>query len=395
MRSPARPPSEQQGQAQGTARVSTGLQGLAEETARESTGLTQEELVHREWEDVMLKRTRLVKKMGRTAFIEMASIIESSGEQTPPQQPREPTAQPTSEMPEGQKAEATAKHRRKEEGPKQASFTGPVKANGRTAKRCKAPTARNSQEGIGGKIKRLKRNGPERHISSQPAQPSRERSEGPKRARLTGKGRGGGVRNAPAKSSRKQPAGPSRSGTQTPPQQQRKPTAQPTGEGPATRKKMPEHQKAEATAQPRRKNDGPKRASGTGAGARRGRTPEHSQAIMARNSREGTGPKRKHLRRDGPRRHISSRPTQPSREKKKGPKRASLTGKGEGGGDSNGPAKASVWRVERRAPPNAICATFRVFNLLLRRTQELNTTFGARYHEIRRPSTQGNRNNKR
>jgi hypothetical protein len=32
---------------------------------------------------------------------------------------------------------------------------------------------------------------------------------------------------------------------------------------------------------------------------------------------------------------------------------------------------------------------------ILRRTQELNTTFGARYHEIRRPSTQGNRNNKR
>jgi hypothetical protein len=178
-RSPARPPPEQQGQTQETARVSLGLQGLSQETARESTGLTQEELVHREWEDVMLKRTRLVKKMGGTAFIKMASIIESSGEQTPPQQPREPTAEPASEMPEGQKAEATAKHRRKEEGPKRASFTNPVKANGRTAKRCQAPTARDSQEGIGRKIKRLKRNGPERHISSQPAQPSRERSEGP------------------------------------------------------------------------------------------------------------------------------------------------------------------------------------------------------------------------
>jgi hypothetical protein len=91
----------------------------------------------------MLKRTRLVEKMGRTAFIKMASILESIGEQTPPQQPREPTAQPASqptaknkEMPKGQKAEATVQHRRKEEGPKRSSFTGPGKANGRTTKHC-------------------------------------------------------------------------------------------------------------------------------------------------------------------------------------------------------------------------------------------------------------------
>jgi hypothetical protein len=231
--------------------------------ARKSTGLNQEEFVHQDWEDSLLKRIKHVHKMSVTAFLhktvaamtdgQMSSMAESSrsGEQTPPQQPREPTAQPASQfparnkkMPEWQKAEATAQPRRKKEGPKRASLTGSGEANGRTAKRSQAQMARNSREGTGHQRKRCKRNGPRQHISSQPTQPSRERKEGPKRASLTGKGKGGGDSNAPAKSSRKQPAGSSRSGEQTPPQQPREPTAQPASQFPATNKKMPEHQKA-------------------------------------------------------------------------------------------------------------------------------------------------------
>jgi hypothetical protein len=119
-------------------------------------------------------------------------------------------------MPEGQKAEATAQPGRKKEGPKRASLTGSGEANGRTDKRSQAQMARNSQEGTGHQMKRLKRNSPGQHISSQPTQPSRERKEGPTRASLTGKGKSGGDINAPAKNSRKQPAGSSRSGEQTP-----------------------------------------------------------------------------------------------------------------------------------------------------------------------------------
>jgi hypothetical protein len=105
---------------------------------------------------------------------------------------------------------------------------------------------------------------------------------------------------------------------------------------PVTRKKMPEHQKAEATSQPRRMNEGPKRASVTVSGERRGGMPKYGQALTARNSREETGLQRKRHKQDGPRQHISSQPTQPSRKKKKGPDRASLTGKGEVGEAATG-----------------------------------------------------------
>jgi hypothetical protein len=125
------------------------------------------------------------------------------------------------------------------------------------------------------------------------------------------------------------------------PEEQRAEAAAQHRQVPVTRKKMPEHQKAEATTQPRRRNEGPKRASVTGSGERRGRMPKYGQALTARNSREETGSQRKHHKRDGPRQHISSQPTQPSRKKKKGPERASLTGKGGSGGGSNGPAKRS------------------------------------------------------
>jgi hypothetical protein len=99
-------------------------------------------------------------------------------------------------MPEGQKAEATAKHSRKEEGPKRASFTGPVKANGRTAKRCQAPTAKDKEMPEGQKAEAkaqhrqvpvTRKKMPEHQKAEATTQP-RRKNEGPKRASVTRSG---------------------------------------------------------------------------------------------------------------------------------------------------------------------------------------------------------------
>jgi hypothetical protein len=132
-----------------------------------------------------------------------------------------------------------------------------------------------------------------------------------------------------------------RSGDQAPSHQPRQPTTQPASQFPASNKRIPEGHKAESTAQSRRKKEGPKRASLTGSGEAKGRTAKRSQTQIAGNSQRETSHQRKRLKRNCPRQHISSRPTQPSRKKREGPKRASLTGKGEEGGDSNAPAKRS------------------------------------------------------
>jgi hypothetical protein len=120
-----------------------------------------QEIVHKEWEDIMMKRTRLIKKMSTTAFSNMCAIINANEGQTPALQPREPTVHPDIGTPEDQRTEAAAQHRQL----------------------------------------------------------------------------------------------------------------------PVTRKKMPEHQKAESTSQPRRMNEGPKRASVTVSGERRGGMPRYGQAL--------------------------------------------------------------------------------------------------------------------
>ncbi len=58
------------------------------------------------------------------------------------------------------------------------------------------------------------------------------------------RGEDGGDSNAPAKSSRKQPAGANINGKQTPPQQLRKPPAQPARQFPTITPNMPAHNKA-------------------------------------------------------------------------------------------------------------------------------------------------------
>jgi hypothetical protein len=175
------------------------------------------------------------------------------------------------------------------------------------------------------------------------------------------------------------------SGAQTPSHQPRQPAKQPASQYPVSNKRNPEVHQAESTAQPsRQKKEGSKRASLTGTGPAKGRTAKRSRTQAAGNSQRETSHQRKRLKQNCPRQHRISRPmrrrllsaierqpatqpdsqfpasnkrnpeghqaestVQPSRQKKEGSKRASLTGTGEDGGDSNTPAKGRTAKRSR------------------------------------------------